>query len=221
MKADQAVFTSLNRRNGMSGYHLVARSNGVSDPEVRELSAWSPSHGALIVDAGNQTSVNFHPLASTQRFALSRTCQGPAEYSGRGGRQLYTHILILSENDFKTARVSAFEIYRDAMALGHLHYQSNPDPALPSVELSAIHRRRSPESWERRAEEWGLPPLQPMLNELRAGRTFHYAYSGDRIALAECLVGALDSRILPKISFSTSLKPSTMRPYRLCLVGGL
>src|SRR5208337_2441493 len=49
--------------------------------------------GSLLLDQYNRVSVNFHPLPSG-RFALSRTCEGPPEYSGRGGRQLYTHIMI-------------------------------------------------------------------------------------------------------------------------------
>src|SRR5271170_5441446 len=99
--AEQAIFTSLPRR-GKAGYHLVARSQGVSDLEAGALTTWSPSHGALIIDAANRTSVNFHNLPSN-RYALSRTCAGLAEYSGRGGRQLYTHTLIVDDKMLKQA----------------------------------------------------------------------------------------------------------------------
>ena len=82
--AEQAIFTSLPRR-GKAGYHLVARSPGVSDSEATTLATWSPSHGALIVDAPNRTSVNFLPLPGG-RFALSRTCEGrPSTAAGAGG----------------------------------------------------------------------------------------------------------------------------------------
>src|SRR5205823_490496 len=59
--AEQAIFTSLPRR-GKAGYHLVARSPGVSDAEANALTTWSPSHGGLVVDASNHSSANFHPL---------------------------------------------------------------------------------------------------------------------------------------------------------------
>jgi hypothetical protein len=61
----------------MSGYHLVARSRGVSDLEAGALTTWSPSHGALLVDPANRTSVNYHSLPGG-RYALSRTCEGRA-----------------------------------------------------------------------------------------------------------------------------------------------
>ena len=44
MLAEQAIFTSLARR-GKSGYHLVARSPGVTESEASALATWSPSHG--------------------------------------------------------------------------------------------------------------------------------------------------------------------------------
>jgi phosphinothricin acetyltransferase len=50
MWVDQAIFTSLNR-SGMSGYHVVARSVGVTEAEANALATWSPSLDALIVDA--------------------------------------------------------------------------------------------------------------------------------------------------------------------------
>ena len=49
MPADQAIFTSLVRR-GKSGYHLVARSPGITEAEAGSLARWAPSHGGLIVD---------------------------------------------------------------------------------------------------------------------------------------------------------------------------
>src|SRR5262249_47040117 len=113
--AEQAIFTSMTRL-GKSGYHLVARSPGVSESDAITLATWSPSHGALIVDAANRTSVNFHPMPGG-RYALSRTCEGPPEYSGRGGRQLYTHALILEKAKLQQACYQPFALYRDALAL--------------------------------------------------------------------------------------------------------
>jgi len=50
---EQAIFTSMARR-GRSGYHVVASSPGVSESEATALVTWSPSHGALLVDALNR-----------------------------------------------------------------------------------------------------------------------------------------------------------------------
>jgi hypothetical protein len=217
MQAEQAIFTSLPRR-GRGGYHLVARSRGVGAADAQALARWAPSHGALIVDESNRTSVNFHSLPSG-RFALSRTCSGPPEYSGRGGHQLYTHFLIVDEAVMESVGFQAISIYRDVVALGHLFYQNEPGEALEPVALSQVHPIREAAFWADRAVELGLPALGPFQTQLRAGQAVRFACSGDRILLAECLLGGLSREVAQRTSFSTSLVPSSDRPFVLTLVG--
>jgi hypothetical protein len=104
------------------------------------------------------------------------------------------------------------------MALGLLIYQSNPEPALKPAEFLEFHRVLSPDAWEARARARGLP-LAAVRQELNSGKATKFAYAGDRVALAECLLGALDARSAAALSFSTSLQASNVRPFRLCLVG--
>lgn len=215
MWVDQAIFTSLPRR-GKAGYHLVARSPGVTDTEANALTTWSPSHGALIVDAANRNSVNFHPLLSG-RFALSRTCEGPGEYSGRGGRQLYTHTLIVDEKTLKRAGNQPFSLFRDAMALGHLRYRSDPETTLQPVQLGSTYRMKEPADWSEDAVAFGLSSLDALLEKLTSGPAVTLAYAGDRALLAECLIGLLSSESRPQVSFATSLRPSMVRPFQLIL----
>src|SRR5690348_12988097 len=128
MRVEQAIYTSLSR-DGRAGYHVVSRSPGVSEDEARALASWSPSHGALLLDDSNRLSVNFHPLPGG-RHALSRSCEGRPEYSGRGGRQVYTHALILGPAQLEASGGGPLAIYRDALALGHLLYRPEPEPVL-------------------------------------------------------------------------------------------
>jgi hypothetical protein len=213
---DQAIFTSLPRR-GKAGYHLVARSPGVSDTEANALTTWSPSHGALIVDDANRASVNFHPLLSG-RFALSRTCEGPGEYSGRGGRQLYTHTLIVDDKTLKRAGNQPFSLFRDAMALGYLRYRAEPETALQPAQLGSTYRVKEPSDWFEDAAALGLSSLDALLDKLTSGPAVTLAYAGDRMLLAECLIGLLSSESRPQISFATSLRPSMVRPFQLVLI---
>jgi hypothetical protein len=214
--AEQAIFTSLPRR-GMSGYHLVARSPGVSDAEADALTTWSPSHGALIVDDANRTGVSFHSLPS-KRYALSRTCEGPGEYSGRGGRQLYTHTLIVDDGTLRRAENQPFALIRDAMALGYLRYRPEPETTLRPVELSSIYTVMGPSDWSEHARELGLSSLGPMVEKLMSGQAVTLAYPGDRMLLAECLIGLVPPESRPRVSFATSLRPSMVRPFRLVLI---
>jgi hypothetical protein len=191
----------------------------VRAPEAQALLQWAPSHGALIADARNRSSVNFHPLPSG-RFALSRTCAGPPEYSGRGGHQLYTHFLIVDDAILEAAGFQPFAIYRDAMAMGYLLYQPDPSEVLEPVTLSQLHPPGNAAFWMDKAVELGFPPLEPLRKQLLSGRPLRFAYSGDRIALAECLIGVLSPEVVTGTSFSTSLVPSSDRPFVLTLVKG-
>lgn len=219
MWAEQAIFTSIPRR-GREGYHLVSRSRGLDDAEAQALTRWAPSHGALIVDSWNRISVGFHPLPGG-RFALSRTCAGPAEYSGRGGVQLYTHTLIIDEAALRVVGFQPFAPYRDAMAMGYLLYQPDPGAVLEPVLLSRLHPRRDGGFWAERAVELALPALGALRNRLEAGTPVQFAYIGDRTALAECLIGILPPESVQRTSFSTSLVPSSARPFVLSLVDGI
>jgi hypothetical protein len=217
--AEQAVFTSLPRRR-RGGYHLVSRSRGISVSAARDLARWAPSHGALIIDASNRTSVNFHPLPGGQ-VALSRTCAGPPEYSGRGGFQLYTHFLILADADLQATGFQPIAIYRDAIALGHLLFQVDPPEVLEPVQLSQLHPTRDAAPEADGVTELGLSRLRHLKERLGSGHAVRFAHEGDRIALAEYLIGQLAPEAVRKISFSTSLVPSADRPFLLTLVNSV
>jgi GTPase-associated protein 1, N-terminal domain type 2 len=216
VRAEQAIFTSLPRR-GRGGYHLVSRSRRVGSADAQALAQWAPSHGSLIVDSINRTSVNFHRLPSG-RFALSRTCAGPPEYSGRGGAQLYTHFLILDEEILHAVRFQPFLIYRDAAALGYFAYQSHPAETLEPVNLSQLYPASNAAYWANQAVKLRLPPLAPIQKQLQSSGPLRFAYAGDRIALAECLIGQLPPDVVRSTSFSTSLVPSSDRPFVLTLI---
>ncbi len=219
MLAEQAIFTSMVRR-GKSGYHVVARSPGLTESEAGTVATWSPSHGGLIVDPANHLSVNFYPLPSG-RFALSRTREGRAEYSGRGGKQLYTHALVLDTAALRQSGYQPFAIYRNALALGYFHYNPDPAPTLQPVELPALYSKSESGSSAALSRELGLPTVDSVLSQLDAGQPVVFAYSGDRLTLAEFLIGRLSADTVMRLSFATSLRPSNVRPYRLNLVSAL
>jgi hypothetical protein len=143
---------------------------------------------------------------------LSRTYEGPPEYSGRGGRQLYTHALVLDEATLRDAGCRAVAIYRAAMALGAFIYRADPPPLLDAFEL--------PRAFAPPAPALGLPPLDDLRADLVAGRSVRRGHDGDRLAFVEGLLGPLAPDELLGVSFTTSLVPSAARPCRLAVVAG-
>ena len=146
------------------------------------------------------------------------SCEGPAEYSGRGGRQVYTHILIHDGKCLEAVAGQPFGIYQNALAVGYLFYQVNPAEQLAPIEVPGFHAAREPAGWLDRARKLGLPDIEPLRDRLLSGRPVRYPFAGDRTVLAECLIGSLGPKAIRKISFATSLQPSSDRPFILSLV---
>lgn len=216
MLADQAIYTSM-RRGGRDGYHVVARSPGVSEADAAALASWSPSHGTLLVDEANRVSVNFHPLTDG-RVALSRTCEGPPEYSGRGGPQIYTHALVLEAAALERSGASPVALYRGALALGLLGYRPDPPPTLGEVELGRCFRGPGRDQRADQAPELDLPELEGLCARLGAGEQVRLRHHGDRLRFAERLLGVLPGQLAAAITFSTSLQPSSSRPFKIVIV---
>ncbi|WP_165224501.1 GAP1-N2 domain-containing protein [Aquisphaera insulae] len=216
MWAEQAIFTSI-LRQGRGGYHLIARSPGVGDEDAHAISRWSPSHGSLDLDAENSAGVSFYALPSG-RFALARSCEGPPEYSGRGGLQLYTHTLVLDEKAMNSVGWQPLAAYQNAMAVGALIYDACPPISLRTVRIPELFVPLGPKDWEARGITLKLPPLRPIRDRILAGRPIQVAHAGDRVDLATCLLGMLTPELRRKVSFAASLQPSTVRPFLLSIV---
>jgi hypothetical protein len=126
--------------------------------------------------------------------------------------------LIVDDAVVQSVGFHPISIYRDAIALGYLMYQPEPGEVLEPVTLSRLHPVRDAAVWADRAVELGLPPLEPLQKQLQAGHPVRFSHSGDRIDLAECLIGLLSHELVTGTSFSTSLVPSSDRPFVLTLV---
>ena len=216
MVVEQAIFTSMARR-GRSGYHLVTRSPGITENEAKSLVLWAPSHGGLIVDDENRASTNFHPLPSG-RFALSRSCEGRPEYSGRGSKQVYTHFLVFDVETLAGSDYRPFAIYRDALALGYFHYHPDPETVLKPVRLSKVYPTPAERVDSELVKGFGRRLFDSLVVQVNAGQEVAVPYTGERLLLAEALVNSLPAESLIKTSFATSLVPSSVRPYRIHII---
>ena len=211
-EADQAIFTSIDSPRG-GGYQLAATSAGISPAEARELSAWGPSHDSLWETAEAVGSCNFHRLQSG-RLAISRTMHGEAEFSGRGGRSVYTHYLVLSAADFARWDSNPFDVLR---AASHTEQPLQPVPErlsrwqceLPGCDNRAGHIARLVEA------AGGPLNVAAALDAVMRHEAVAFVGAPSAIEAAmEVLFLLLPEATRCQIAFATGLKYSPRRPAR-------
>jgi GTPase-associated protein 1, N-terminal domain type 2 len=212
MFVQQALFTSTQSRRGR-GYHLVGQSPGIPDALAERLNHWGPSHDSLIDNDVDAESVSFFP-ADEGWFILARTGYGGPEYSGRGSLQVVTRILALRSNHLAGFDLCPLALYRTACALGHLRLLFSPPEKLPEVELpTTTYLGRQTE------ESPGPHPtlLANVHRHLREDGRVAVVNAQHPLGLVNRVLSAMPPEERCWLSFTTGLKPSRHRQFRLNL----
>ena len=213
MLIEQAIYTSADTDRAQ-GYQLIAHSPGLSETDCAELTRWGPAHDALSDGQPEKTSTNFHRMASGA-YAVSRTSMAGAEYSGRGAARVYTQFLVLPTEVLLRFGNNPFAVIRAATASGVLRTYDEVPESLDPVRLSG----RAPAVYPSLLAQLACRPGPEAMATL-----IQAALSSDQLAVAApipadtLLAGLLN--LLPvecrtEFSFSTGLKYSPSRPYRV------
>jgi hypothetical protein len=210
---EQAIFTSV-RGAAMDGYQLAATSPGVADDEAKELGIWGPAHDSLLDQRPRTRSINFHPLASG-RFCVSLTTALDAEYSGRGGCQVYTHSLILEPETLRRFANDPFRVVEAALAAGQLTPLAEIPNELAPVVLPGAASPTNGVLLTRLSRRPGAAAMTKLVEE-----ALHHKFVAvaSRVPARQVLAGILN--LLPvecrtEFSFTTGLRHSARRPFRL------
>jgi hypothetical protein len=211
MRLPQAIFTSV-RGKRLDGYQLAARSDEIDDELARDLQSWGPAHDSLLFPREGIESINFHAVAAGQWYCLSRTVCSGAEYSGRAGGRIYTQMFLIPPDGLARFANNPFLVLRSLRAAGRLLVHDDVPERLRSLPL--VGRAASHE-----VEEQGPDIPAGNLNALESAlrQSPSVAVGGTR--QVEPWFAALFRRLpledRPRISFSTGLKPSLGRPFKL------
>ena len=215
---EQAVFTSA-ETDRSAGYQVVAASPGVSEADVRELAVWGPSHGALLDSGPGGVSYNFHPLPSGC-YCASRTTPAGWEYSGRGGTRVYTQCLIVPPRALARFANNAFALLRAALAAGALELHEEVPKRLDALRLAG---RTAVVDQALLARLWAQPGPDGLASLVQAALTSTTVAVAGKLPpehLIAGLVNCLPPECRPQFSFSTGLKYSSRRPFRVVAVSG-
>ncbi|MGI8980052.1 MAG: hypothetical protein ACR2FY_12585 [Pirellulaceae bacterium] len=216
MRIPQAIFTSL-RGQKISGYQLAAKSDEIGDELARELTTWGPAHDSLLSEGDVEPSVNFHPLGP-DHFCLSLTSSAGAEYSSRAGARIYTQMFVLPREALARFDNNPFMILRAIDAAGRAAAYDELPQRLRSVPL--IGRAGATDQG---CPEQLLAELAPESLTNLATTVLENSSVGLATSLpARSLFAALFQRIprdeRPQVSFTTGLRYSPRRPFRLFLL---
>ncbi|MCC7084316.1 MAG: hypothetical protein IT427_04835 [Pirellulales bacterium] len=213
MFIEQAIFTSARTTLG-SGYHLIAKSAGITSEVAAELAIWGPSHGSLRDRREDASSVNFHYLSGGQ-LCVSKSIAAGEEYSERGGARVYTNFLIVPKPTFAKFANQPFAILRAAWAKGLLDVPAMPPTSLRPFTLAGRTAR---------VDEGLLAQFADQLGSAKIARLIAAAVTpGIKVLTgveqAETIFGGL-LNCLPvecrsEISFTTGLRFSPRRPFKL------
>jgi hypothetical protein len=216
MPIEQAIFTSAVTRRG-SGYHLVSHSAGLTDADARELTAWGPSHDSLVQTDRSARSVNFFPLVSGA-YCVSRTVCAGEEYSERGGWRVFTHCLVIEPADLARFANNPFAVVRAALAVGELDVPEVLPQWLESLTLSGRASKVEHTLLYRVASRVAVDELVRLITAAFEHRQLLVSTAIDAELLIAGVVNTLPPDRRPEFSFSTGLRFSTQRPFRVTVV---
>ena len=213
MRAEQAIFTSI-RSSTRQGYHLAARSPGVGGHLGQQLYQWGPSHGSLLDDKITASSLNSFQLSSDW-IVVSRTVYGAPEYSGRGALQVVTLILAVRRSQLSAFDDNPVSLARTALTLGYLRLPASVPETLPQITLpdrallaaSAATRHSLDDSI-----------LDRSLRLLGQGQRIALVGADDPVGTMAHLIRRIPAKIRAETSFTTGLRPSRQRPFRVHIV---
>lgn len=215
---EQAVFTSA-ETDRSAGYQVVAISPGVCAMDVEELAVWGPSHDALLAGAPNAASFNFHPLPSGA-YCVSRTTPAGWEYSGRGGVRVYTQCLVVPPEVLARFANNPIALLRAALANGSLRLYEKVPEHLEPITLAGRATVVDAALLSRLAINPGIDWLAALVQAATQSVTLGIAGGPPAEHVIAGILNCLPPTCRTEMSFSTGLKFSPRRPFRLVALSG-
>ncbi len=216
MRLEQAIFTSV-RSERLDGYQLAAKSVGVGDDLAKELTAWGPAHDSLWLGHPGASSVNFHGLSSG-RYCVSQTTLAGAEYSGRGGGRVYTQMVVIPRDGMLKFGGDPFLVLRALVASGRIAIYDTVPREVATIPLIGRAAGEPPAWIQEVVEKAGAETIAELseavtraepvtvITDLPAERLFH------------ALLRQFEPAERLEVSFTTGLKPSSRRAFKLSIV---
>jgi hypothetical protein len=181
---------------------------------LRELRVWGPSHDSLVSTEDDAVSVNFHPLPSGAH-CVSKTTPAGREYSGRRGRLVYTQCLVVPPEALLRFANNPFALLKAAFAQGSLCVHGQVPQSLAPFRLGGKAAAVDLALLGQLTDDPGPRCLGALVEYTLSSNSIVIVADRGRDRLIAGLINALPVECRTAVSFSTGLKPSPRRPFRL------
>lgn len=214
---EQAIFATLENEHA-AGYQIVAKSPGVCDDDARELTVWGPTHDSMLDADSNAESLNFHPLPSGA-YCVSRT-SSTGWNRNAAKQQVSTRCLVVppdvlarfGNNPIALANAAARD---DAWKTGETH-----GPVLESFLLTGGAPPGDLALLGQLAVDPGAESMATLVQAAREAACLAVSGTPSPMRLIEGLFSCLPPECRLEFSFSTGLKFSPRRPFRIVALSG-
>lgn len=214
LRIEQAIFAS--RQTDLTvGYHLVVASDGVTDEDAHALTMWGPTHDSLVENAQEAESINWHPLPSGA-YCVSRTRCSGTEYSGRG-EEIYTHCLVVPAEVMARFSNNPFSLLKAAIADGRLEVLEKTPRTLPAFVLRGKASPVSRQILGQMIRELGVEKFSLLIETVLGENPLAVVTQVSTMHLMDAVLNSLPVDCRTAFSFTTGLKPSPRRPFRVQL----
>jgi len=211
-RIEQAIFTSAQTKRG-DGYQIVASSDGMDDEDARALATWCPSHDAMLDERRVPSSVNFHPLPSGA-YGVSRTDAVGVEYSGRGGRRIHTHCLVVRPPVMRRFGNNPCVLLQAAVAGGALDPADDCPRQLKAIRLPGRARTIDRALLTYLTRDVGAAAIGYLVHKAMTAPVLGFVSDRRTEKLIAGLVCCFPIECRTDFSFSTGLRHSPRRPFR-------
>jgi hypothetical protein len=216
-RVEQAIFASLETDHG-AGYQVVARSDGVCQADARELAFWGPTHNSMLAFGPEAESFNFHPLPSGAHSVSHTVSTGWNRSSGR--QRVSTQCLIVPPEVLARFGNNPFALLHTASAAGAWQVDESPAPNLDPLWFADGTTPIDQTLLGQLAVDPGPENIAALVQAAREAALLAVSGTPSPVQLIAGLFSCLPPECRLEFSFSTGLKFSPRRPFRIVALSG-
>lgn len=215
MLVDQVIFAATEHARTRA-YRLTGQSIGVLPNDAAALQSWGPQRDALLDPHGTVTSLNCFPLPSGSH-CLTQSRHDLSDLTS-DGRDTYTRGIVVSTEVLAQFGHNPFALWRAFEASSAARGWQHLPGELPQLQIQGSAREFDASYVHAALLRYGVDPVLSALDAVVCHSAVATRLAGDAAGLFEAVWQLLPPQVRHELSFTTGLKFSPHRPFRVFAV---